>query len=141
MKKYLILIVLVVALLHAGPVFAGDNLVNLGGSIYRDLNLSLNLNQSCITCHHPHQHKRGDVALFSIRCLQCHQITTCGKVKDLGADRIEHRCIHCHMPSRRDAATTMEQTAGVITAALRDHRIGIWPGVTEQVVGQILSAD
>jgi hypothetical protein len=29
----------------AGPVFAGPNdLVNLGGAIYRDLNLSLNQN-------------------------------------------------------------------------------------------------
>jgi cytochrome c peroxidase len=38
----------------AGPVFAGPNdLVNLGGAIYKDLNLSLNQNQSCMTCHHP----------------------------------------------------------------------------------------
>ena len=41
----------------AGPVFAASDpqkdLVNLGGAIYKDLNLSFNQNQSCMTCHHP----------------------------------------------------------------------------------------
>ena len=40
----------------AGPVFAASDpqkdLVNLGSAIYKDLNLSLNQNQSCMTCHH-----------------------------------------------------------------------------------------
>ena len=40
------LLVLTVAHAHAG-----DQLVNLGGAIYNDLNLSLNKNQSCQTCH------------------------------------------------------------------------------------------
>ncbi len=30
-----------------------NNLINLGGAIYKDLNLSLNSNQACMTCHHP----------------------------------------------------------------------------------------
>lgn len=38
--------------LATAPIHAGDNnLVNLGGAIYQDLNLSLNQNQSCATCH------------------------------------------------------------------------------------------
>ncbi|MBW2647708.1 MAG: hypothetical protein JRE23_16335 [Deltaproteobacteria bacterium] len=40
----------------SGPVFAASDpqkdLVNLGSAIYNDLNLSLNQNQSCMTCHH-----------------------------------------------------------------------------------------
>ncbi|MDF1553160.1 MAG: cytochrome c peroxidase [Deferrisomatales bacterium] len=31
----------------------GDQLVALGGALYRDLDLSLNQNQACMTCHHP----------------------------------------------------------------------------------------
>lgn len=30
-----------------------DNMVQLGGAIYKDMNLSLNKNQSCQSCHHP----------------------------------------------------------------------------------------
>ena len=30
-----------------------DNLAQLGGAIYKDMNLSLNKNQSCQSCHHP----------------------------------------------------------------------------------------
>lgn len=35
------------------PAFALTQLEQLGGLIYRDTNLSLNYNQSCMTCHHP----------------------------------------------------------------------------------------
>jgi cytochrome c peroxidase len=52
MRKNFILIFVIAAFFLASPVFAGSALENLGGAIYRDLNLSLNQNQSCMTCHH-----------------------------------------------------------------------------------------
>jgi len=41
--------------LVAGSVLAGqqNNLVRLGAYLYKDKSLSLNQNQSCMTCHHP----------------------------------------------------------------------------------------
>ena len=53
-KSHVCILFILAFFFIAGPVFAGPNdLVNLGGAIYRDLNLSLNANQSCMTCHHP----------------------------------------------------------------------------------------
>lgn len=52
-KKNTGLFILAVFFLVAGTAFAGDQLENLGKAIYNDLNLSLNQNQSCQTCHHP----------------------------------------------------------------------------------------
>jgi cytochrome c peroxidase len=52
-KKCLGIILVTVLFFITGPALANNNLINLGASIYQDLNLSLNLNQSCMTCHHP----------------------------------------------------------------------------------------
>jgi cytochrome c peroxidase len=53
MRKNCIFIFSVAAIFLAGLAIAGGNqLVNLGGALYRDLNLSSNQNQSCMTCHH-----------------------------------------------------------------------------------------
>ena len=38
-------------LLATSPIQARSNLETLGGAIYKDLNLSINANQSCMTCH------------------------------------------------------------------------------------------
>lgn len=38
-------------LLATSPIQARSNLETLGGAIYNDLNLSINQNQSCMTCH------------------------------------------------------------------------------------------
>lgn len=43
----------ILLVLISGPVFAKSSLENLGTAIYNDLNLSLNQNQSCQSCHHP----------------------------------------------------------------------------------------
>ncbi len=51
MRKNFVFVFIAVFFL-ASPVFAASDLENLGGAIYRDLNLSLNQNQSCMTCHH-----------------------------------------------------------------------------------------
>jgi cytochrome c peroxidase len=53
MKKNFMFISVVSVIFLAGIAIAGPNqLINLGGALYRDLNLSLNQNQSCMTCHH-----------------------------------------------------------------------------------------
>jgi cytochrome c peroxidase len=56
-KNHVYVLFILASFFIAGAVFAASNpqkdLVNLGGAIYKDLNLSLNQNQSCMTCHHP----------------------------------------------------------------------------------------
>lgn len=54
MKRiYLCTICVAILCFIAGPALANNDLINLGEAIYNDLNLSLNQNQSCMTCHHP----------------------------------------------------------------------------------------
>ena len=53
MKKNLIFILVVSVIFLAGIAIAASNqMINLGGALYKDLKLSLNQNQSCKTCHH-----------------------------------------------------------------------------------------
>jgi cytochrome c peroxidase len=56
MKSKLVFICITALVIFSGPAFAGTQFTpiqNCGSSLYRDLNLSLNQNQACITCHHP----------------------------------------------------------------------------------------
>lgn len=87
---------------------------------------------SCISCHDPHQHERGDDALYSRRCAQCHQPDRCGVHERLGSV-IDDRCVQCHMPSQRDASVSAATDSDALVPLLRDHRIGIWPDVTALV--------
>lgn len=51
-----IILAIVCTLLSMGTAMAAgspQDLINLGGAIYKDLNLSLRENQACVTCHHP----------------------------------------------------------------------------------------
>ena len=90
-------------------------------------------NLTCITCHDPHVDQRGQLAEFSRKCLKCHTREACGESKVTGAT-IEARCIDCHMPARRDQQVRVETKLGAITALIRDHKIGVWPGVSEQIL-------
>ena len=56
MKRSLLVTVMIVAIFgFGGQALAGKptDMVKLGEALYTDVNLSLNSNQSCMTCHHP----------------------------------------------------------------------------------------
>lgn len=52
MKK-VVCVLFIVGFFITAPVFGATEMETLGGAIYKDLNLSLNQNQSCMSCHHP----------------------------------------------------------------------------------------
>jgi cytochrome c peroxidase len=52
-KKVTFAVALIVMLALSGSAWALTDTEKLGGLIYRDTNLSINQNQSCMTCHHP----------------------------------------------------------------------------------------
>jgi hypothetical protein len=87
---------------------------------------------TCVTCHDPHQHERGDTKLFSSRCLQCHETKSCGMHQELG-ERIQDSCIKCHMAAKRDATGRMETREGELLPKLRDHYIRIWPELSKSI--------
>ncbi|MBX3442713.1 MAG: hypothetical protein KF774_09915 [Planctomyces sp.] len=92
----------------------------------------------CTTCHDPHHHERGQRESFSARCANCHAVDDCGARARLGSG-IDGRCVECHMPSRRDAEVTAQDSEGDLLPLLRDHLIGKWPEASERIEADILA--
>jgi Cytochrome c554 and c-prime len=91
---------------------------------------------TCASCHDPHQDERGKLKVFAARCASCHEQDACRLSSQYG-NQIRHRCVQCHMPSRRDAEVTLDTSSGVLLPLLRDHLIQVWADVTERVVAEM----
>lgn len=79
---------------------------------------------TCMDCHDPHKQERGQLQLFSTRCLNCHEIEHCGKANEIGPS-ISTNCIDCHMPKSPDTHLPFESTNSVQFPMLRDHHVRI----------------
>lgn len=95
---------------------------------------------TCNSCHDPHHLERGNLQLFSRRCMTCHQPHVCGMAATLG-DSIEGNCIDCHMPVQRDLGTPMETAGGFETPRMRDHNVAIYRNVAERLLKQFRQKD
>ena len=85
----------------------------------------------CVECHDPHRNERGQLALFSKRCLECHQQEQCGMQDELGA-RLADNCINCHMPVRATKNLHFETLHGNVFPPLRDHYIRVDQQATDK---------
>jgi len=85
---------------------------------------------TCSTCHNVHSTQESADA-FSVHCLQCHSIHACPRSKQLG-EAIRTRCVECHMPIGKSQVLTSESRGALLQAALRTHRIAIYPGASAQ---------
>jgi Cytochrome c554 and c-prime len=81
-------------------------------------------NMTCTTCHDVHTPDR-DAASYSGRCLQCHQVTSCGMYKTMG-EQIAKNCIDCHMPLLRTSAILASQGNETIGTKIRTHWIKVY---------------
>lgn len=79
---------------------------------------------TCADCHNPHQLERGNMGLFSQRCLQCHDVTQCGMSGQIG-ERIVDNCVDCHLPLRDTDKLRFETKDGKLFPPLRDHHVRI----------------
>jgi len=102
-----------------GGVHTDDQLARL--SLSRCFQKSSTL--TCITCHNPHDHERGNLARFSARCRQCHQPDQCQVASHQEGNATSRHCVDCHMPSRRDSHTQMQTAGSVVSPEIRDHFI------------------
>jgi hypothetical protein len=91
---------------------------------------------NCITCHDPHRDQRGATVEYSAKCIKCHEPRNCGEFAVHG-DRIQPRCVECHMPSHRDLQVSIDTASGSVKALLRDHQIGIWPDAAREIQRQM----
>ena len=88
----------------------------------------------CTTCHNPHENERGNIALFSSRCIACHgdgHEKIC-KLTDSIGPSIAGNCIDCHMPLKASHSITelLSGDKSPTAALIRSHLIKIYPEAT-----------
>jgi len=84
----------------------------------------------CTTCHNTHEEERGNLALFSARCMQCHKENSAEfcKMKQVPLSTLEKNCIDCHMPVKKSKMLTVENdNEKNMPATLRSHFISVYP--------------
>lgn len=119
--------------------------VEVHGNQYGLLTASKCFKQSttltCNSCHGPHQNERGNMQLYSSRCITCHDINA-GSFKTTAhtqVTNIAQNCIDCHMPqqSSRAIAVYLQGKEKPVASMIRSHFIGIYP----EEVKKFISSD
>jgi len=102
----------------------------------------INSKMDCATCHDAHQNQKGNTALFTQKCLGCHNTVThnyCKLANATNAAIIKSNCIACHMPAL--ASKAIIAPTGVKTASseilVHTHHIAIYPGQVQKVLGMV----
>ena len=93
----------------------------------------------CGTCHDTHQNQRGNIALYTQKCLGCHNLTNhsyCKIATTLNAKLISSNCIQCHMPAlftKVILTSNINQTSST-EILVRSHHIAIYPQKTKKIL-------
>ena len=83
---------------------------------------------TCTTCHDPHRNQRGDLAMFSRRCMECHEPSSgrhCTR-SPMPEAAAEANCIDCHMPRQTSSALrVVGQRGESLPLQMRNHWIKV----------------
>ena len=94
---------------------------------------------TCSSCHNTHQQERGNTALFSKRCMNCHSIeknTFCKMAPKLDNAVLINNCIDCHMPAKESHTLNVkvEDETKHKPAVIRTHFITVYPEETKKFI-------
>ncbi|WP_158798547.1 cytochrome c3 family protein [Pedobacter sp. L105] len=81
----------------------------------------------CSSCHRTHENLKGNLTIYSQRCMSCHT-TIKHSQATLANAMVKTNCIDCHMPKQASKMISF-QLAGknqVSTYLLRTHRIAVY---------------
>jgi hypothetical protein len=81
-------------------------------------------NMTCSTCHDVHQAQR-DTGYFSEKCLQCHQVQSCGLFPKRGR-ALAGKCVDCHLPNQSSNVIFSSHDRVRITPKVRNHWIKVY---------------
>ncbi|KQM78793.1 hypothetical protein ASE74_12570 [Pedobacter sp. Leaf216] len=83
---------------------------------------------TCQSCHSTHENIKGNLAIYSQRCINCHQ-TTRHSQATLAKGSLTSNCIDCHMPKESSKLISFQQAGKDHLSAymLRSHHIAIYP--------------
>jgi hypothetical protein len=100
-------------------------------------------NMDCSTCHNVHVNEQANLAVYSQKCMQCHNGANhnlCKMADELGA-AMKNNCIDCHMPAKPSNAIKVETANGkmAVPYMVRTHHIAIYPEESKKVMAFINS--
>ncbi len=117
--------------------------VEVHGNQYGLLRASKCFKQSdmtCNTCHNTHQNERENMALFSSRCINCHDVKqeNFKTGTHAGIADITQNCIDCHMPQQpsKNIAVHLQGRREPVASLIRSHYIGIYPDETKKFINK-----
>jgi len=105
------------------PDVHGNQTAMLKGSMcYRKSDMT------CQSCHNSHEQIKGNMAIYSQRCISCHQ-TQKHTEKTLAKGVLKSNCIDCHMPMQPSKLISFQTASSknVSPYMLRSHHVGIYP--------------
>ena len=90
---------------------------------------------TCASCHAAHKTEVNQTAVFSQRCINCHNAKEqpeC-KVKPTAGLVLADNCIDCHMPLQPSRAIFLQMADAAKSTAdlVRSHRIAVYSGATK----------
>lgn len=96
---------------------------------------------TCSTCHSAHDDQKGQLAVFSQKCITCHQqagSAQCPLVKEHGAG-LQQDCISCHMPKQPShaIAVLLQGERTPTPAMIRTHYISIYPAESANILAAL----
>lgn len=105
---------------------------NQYGMLRRSKCFTASTTMTCSSCHDPHKKERGNEALFSQRCMNCHTDKNTDFEKmapGMPVADVKQKCITCHMPNQESKVLNVRLDANSqrTPAVMRSHLIRIYP--------------
>ena len=96
---------------------------------------------TCNSCHNPHQNEKNELAVYSQRCMTCHNKehnNFCTINPSLVAN-IKNNCIDCHLPKQASHAISvfLPGQSMLTPSLIRTHYITIYPDETKKYIEQM----
>jgi hypothetical protein len=92
----------------------------------------------CSSCHNTHVNEFNNTALFSQRCLNCHNQPNHNSLQLTARQEtlLENNCIDCHMPMlpSKNIVLKVGDKDDMIPDTVRTHRIAIYPERTSKFI-------
>ncbi len=83
----------------------------------------------CRSCHDSHSAENGDLAVYSQRCMNCHQPASLAAPHPMGT-AVKSNCINCHMPVQASSLVTLMVPGkkALTPLLIRSHLIAVYAG-------------
>ena len=98
---------------------------------------------TCLTCHNPHENKKGQAAVFSKRCMTCHNpnqssAPSCS-IKTVSDAAKSSNCAGCHMPEMpsKTISVLLDGADSLTSAKMHTHYIKVYPEETKKMLAFI----